>query len=232
MIRNLGNVIIKWEGKLTFIELLVVLSVIVLVLTIFWPALNKSCHPPHYVCDSNQHQIHLVLTMYADDHDGFFSPTIVAQVFASERVHDWPNYLNYCARPPANEVGHMGVLYTYLDEYSPKTKALMCPAALRDPVDYQRANKDFSSETDLAIVTSYNFLWGGYEFPTIGFKGAQSFLESSDYDLILSDVMNYWTSERVVVVASTQRQRSDSQAEVFGGAHDELWWSCAIDPVA
>jgi len=165
--------------------------------------------------------------MYADDHDDRFPPTIVGQVSADKGVYDWPNYINYRARPSASGLGYTGALYPYLGEALPEVEALMCPWAPGDRLKYQKAYMNLGTDAESTTMTSYNFLWGGYEFPTIGFMGAQRSLESGDRDLILSDVMNYRADEGWLLSHRPKGKGRISKPRFLRGAYDELWWSKA-----
>ena len=70
---------LKRQPGFTLIELLVVLSIIALLIAILLPALQTARETARIViCAGNVKQIHLVLTMYADENNGVFPRTTVA----------------------------------------------------------------------------------------------------------------------------------------------------------
>jgi prepilin-type N-terminal cleavage/methylation domain-containing protein/prepilin-type processing-associated H-X9-DG protein len=105
------------KSGFTLIELLVVIGIIALLLAILLPALQEARERGRRtVCLSNLHQIHLAMTMYADDNEGKL-PTRLEK--SGNKI--WGNWLGSSWNPYG--LGHL------IDEgYATDPRIFYCPS--------------------------------------------------------------------------------------------------------
>lgn len=185
----------KAKRGFTLIELLVVIAVVALLLAIVTPALMKAKDAARVmICASNQHQCLVGVVGYMTANDGKTPPAIMktsAGMAANGTPHSWPNSINY--HPGAPVADNSGAAYTYLGEYLPDVEVFMCPMSPGSPKDVQELYEDPTQVGSSTTQVSYNMFWGGFEFPTIEFKGPDGVDAGRKVSkLMMSDVMSYW----------------------------------------
>ena len=80
----------KRESYFTFVELLITVSVVIILLSLLLPALNKArAKANSAACTGNLKQIGLMVTQYANDFDDFLVSTNVPRVTGSANRATW-----------------------------------------------------------------------------------------------------------------------------------------------
>jgi prepilin-type processing-associated H-X9-DG protein len=182
------------------VELLVVIAIMAVLLTLLTPALQKAREQAKFaLCANNQHQLVTGVLTYAAENEGKFPPSIVGTtpgMVARGIPYSWPNEINYHPYEPINSYNNGGAMFPYLGSYLSSVKFYLCPMSPAEPDEYQDEYEDYENSGN-ATLTSYNMYWGGYEYPTIDFKGPKT-MSGGRYKgkraskLLVHDVMSYW----------------------------------------
>lgn len=183
------------KNGFTLIELLVVIAIIAMLLAIISPALRKAKDAARVmICASNQHQCLVGVMSYMSSNDGKTPPAIMKtspSMAASGTPHSWSNCINYHPGAPISD--NSGAAYTYLGDYLPDVEVYMCPMSPGQPKDMQDLYENPVQVGDSCTQVSYNLFWGGFEFPSINFKGPTgNDSERKVSRLMMSDVMSFW----------------------------------------
>lgn len=84
----------KFNKKFSLVELLIVISVLAILLSLLSPSLKKAMQQSQQIkCQSNQHQIFVVLNFYTEDFNGYL-PHLPAEELTYQNWERWPR--NVC----------------------------------------------------------------------------------------------------------------------------------------
>jgi len=220
----------------TLVELLVVIGIISLLLGILSPVLSRAKRKAKKIINiSNQRQIVMALTMFADDNSDQF-PESVATIGTGSKWH-WqePTMLTgYLQRSPKTYRS----LSSYLSGYVEDASVFYCPGA---PKEYEYLDEAWAAgeswdnpETPAkqdSVTGSYCFYWNykGYlkEDGTV-FKGpTRARLVKGESGLMVSDYFGYDHRRSVACFGSCEKMQGSGIVPAEEGSSS--YWSLAGD---